>query len=195
VVGSGGSAHRGGRASGYVDHGHHAAFRLATFRIVGGYDESFGCNEDAELDARQRAIGATIYLDGTNRIVYQPRNSLAGLWRQYFGYGRGRSRTMRKHPGSIRLRQLAVPVNCVAMLACLAAAPWLPGLLLLPAAYLLVLGANGVVLACRHRSWCAMGAMPAAVTMHYAWSAGFVIEMLRSRERRWAPSMVEPLSP
>ena len=73
LVGSGGSAHRGGRSSGYVDHGHHAAFRLETFRIIGGYDESFRCNEDAELDARQRAIGAKIYLDGANRIMYQPR--------------------------------------------------------------------------------------------------------------------------
>jgi succinoglycan biosynthesis protein ExoA len=195
VVGSGGSAHRGGRGSGYVDHGHHAAFRLATFRIVGGYDESFGCNEDAELDARQRAIGATIYLDGSNRIVYHPRNSLAGLWRQYMGYGKGRSRTMRKHPGSIRLRQLAVPLNAVACVVSLLLGLWLPWLLLLPAAYLLALGVNGAVLARRHRSWCALGAVPAAVTMHYAWTAGLFSEILRSRERRWAPSMVEPLAP
>ena len=78
---------------------------------------NFEVGDDGRL--YQRAIGATIYLDGGNRIVYQPRNSLAGLWRQYVGYGKGRSRTMRRHPGSIRLRQLAVPFNSVACLACL----------------------------------------------------------------------------
>jgi succinoglycan biosynthesis protein ExoA len=193
LVGSGGSAHRGGRASGYVDHGHHAAFRLDTFRILGGYDESFRCNEDAELDARQRAIGAKIYLDGANRIVYHPRNTLAGLWRQYFGYGRGRSRTVRRHPHSIRLRQLAVPLNSVLCTLCLLLAAWRPALLLLPGVYLFALALNGYLLARRHRSWCALGAVPAAATMHYAWSAGFFSEMLRKRERRWEPSMVEPL--
>lgn len=40
-LGSGGSGHRGGRTSGWVDHGHHAGFRLETFREVGGYDTGF----------------------------------------------------------------------------------------------------------------------------------------------------------
>ena len=39
-LGSGGAAHRGGRRSGYVDHGHHAGFRLDWFRRVGGYDRA-----------------------------------------------------------------------------------------------------------------------------------------------------------
>ena len=35
-VGSGGSRHRGGRISGFVDHGHHAAFDLGQFLAIGG---------------------------------------------------------------------------------------------------------------------------------------------------------------
>jgi len=66
-IGSGGSAHRGGHASGFVDHGHHAAFRIASFVRAGGYDESFSHNEDAELDCRQRALGARIFLDTSIR--------------------------------------------------------------------------------------------------------------------------------
>ena len=38
------------RKSGYVDHGHHAAFRAASFKAIGGYDETFSHNEDAEFD-------------------------------------------------------------------------------------------------------------------------------------------------
>jgi len=195
VVGSGGAAHRGGDKQGYVDHGHHAAFRLETFRIIGGYDESFHCNEDAELDCRQRAIGATIYLDGSNRIRYQPRSNLKALWRQYFGYGMGRSRTMRRHPHSIRLRQLAVPAHFILSLICLLGAYWIPALLIWPLVYLCMLGLNGGLIMLRHRSWCALGAVPAAITMHLAWSLGFFRELLRVRERRWVPAMIESLTP
>ena len=36
----------------WADHGHHALMRISAFRAVGGYDESFSHNEDAELDYR-----------------------------------------------------------------------------------------------------------------------------------------------
>ena len=106
-LGTGGSAHRAGTQSGFVDHGHHAAFSLDFFGKVGGYDECFSHNEDAELDCRQRALGAKIYLDCQLRMRYRPRASLGSLYKQYFKYGVGRSRTVRRHPSSLRLRQLA----------------------------------------------------------------------------------------
>lgn len=193
LVGSGGSAHRGGRSSGYVDHGHHAAFRINTFRIIGGYDESFRCNEDAEFDCRQRAIGARIFLDAGNRITYRPRNSLAALWRQYFNYGAGRSRTVRRHPHSLRMRQLAVPLHSALCLIALGAAHWCLPLLLWPAVYVGALCLNSLALVLRHRSLCALGAVAAAVTMHFAWSAGFFRALLTERNARWRPSMIEPL--
>ena len=194
LIGSGGSAHRGGRRSGYVDHGHHAAFRMQTFRIIGGYDESFRCNEDAEFDCRQRALGARIFLDAGNRITYRPRTSLAALWRQYFNYGAGRSRTVRRHPHSLRLRQLAVPVHSACCLIALAAAHWCLPLLLWPAAYVGALCLNSLTLVMRHRSLCGLGAVAAAITMHFAWSAGFFRSLLMQRDVRWRPSMIAPLA-
>ncbi|MBW8854676.1 MAG: glycosyltransferase, partial [Bradyrhizobium sp.] len=47
-IGTGGSRHRAGTRSGFVDHGHHAAFRAEMYRRLGGYDETFTHNEDAE---------------------------------------------------------------------------------------------------------------------------------------------------
>lgn len=187
-IGSGGSAHRGGRRSGWVDHGHHAAFRLDSFRRAGGYDESFTHNEDAELDCRQRAHGGRIWLDADIRIVYRPRDTLRGLATQYFAYGRGRSRTVRRHPGSMRPRQLAVPVHTVAVAASLAAAPAWPAALAWPALYAGVLGAQAAWLARRHRSWVALAAAPAAAVMHLAWGAGFLWGLLRHRETPWTPA-------
>jgi len=184
-TGSGGSAHRGGHRSGFVDHGHHAAFRMASFRRAGGYDPSFTHNEDAELDCRQRALGARIYLDAQTRVAYHPRATADGLVRQYFRYGMGRSRTVRRHPDSLRLRQLVVPLHLLLSLAALVLAPWLTMLLWWPLAYLGVLAGTSLALAWRHRSTCALLAGPAAALMHTAWALGFFWGCFTVRERRW----------
>jgi len=184
-VGSGGSAHRGGRTSGFIDHGHHAAFRMASFRRAGGYDESFTHNEDAELDCRQRQLGSRIYLDADIRLGYHPRDSFKGLARQYFSYGRGRSRTVRRHPGSMRARQLALPVHFVLSALCLLLAAWLPWLLAWPALYLAVLAAASLAISVKHRSICGLLAGPAAAAMHASWALGFLSGLALLRERRW----------
>jgi len=192
-LGTGGAAHRAGRASGFVDHGHHAAFRLETFRRCGGYDETFTHNEDAEFDCRQRALGAKVYLDAEIRVLYRPRASLGALYHQYFNYGGGRSRTVRRHPRSLRLRQAVLPANLVGMGLALALSPALPLLALWPLAYLgaLGLGATGLVL--RHRSLRAAQAAPVALVMHTAWAAGFLYGLAARRERPWRRERATPL--
>jgi succinoglycan biosynthesis protein ExoA len=67
-LGSGGAAHRGGRRSAWVDHGHHAAISLDWFRRVGGYDPGFSHNEDAELDHRLGRAGGRVWLDAELRL-------------------------------------------------------------------------------------------------------------------------------
>ena len=185
ALGSGGSAHRGGRRSGFVDHGHHAAFRMASFRRCGGYDESFTHNEDAELDCRLRRLGGRIYLDAEIRIGYHPRASFAALEDQYFQYGRGRSRTVRRHRGSLRARQLAVPAHFAASVGALGLAPWWPALLAWPLLYLLALAWASLSAAWRHGSACGLLCGAAAGVMHFAWAAGFFSGLTRIREPRW----------
>lgn len=192
-VGSGGSAHRGGRRSGFVDHGHHAAFRMAIFRRAGGYDETFTHNEDAEFDCRQRALGAKVYLDSDIRVGYHPRATPGGLWRQYLGYGYGRSRTVRRHPWSIRARQLAVPIHLMVSILALLLGAWLPILLLWPSFYLAVLVTTSPVLALHHRSLCGLLAGPAIFVIHTAWALGFFWGLIFVRERPWRPEAAAPL--
>ncbi len=194
-LGSGGSAHRGGARSGFVDHGHHAAFRMSTFLRAGGYDETFTHNEDAEFDCRQRSIGARIYLDSDIRIGYYPRDRIAALARQYTNYGKGRSRTVRRHPQSLRARQLAVPVHVVVCALCLVAGGWLPWLWAWPGAYLAALAAGSLSIAFRRKSACGLLAGPVAAVMHFAWAWGFLLGMLSLRERRWDVSSAMPIVP
>lgn len=191
-VGSGGSAHRGGQRSGFVDHGHHAAFRMASFRRAGAYDESFTHNEDAELDCRQRALGGRIYLDAQIRLGYRPRATAASLARQYFCYGQGRSRTVRRHPGSMRARQLALPVHWALSVLALALAVWWPALLAWPLAYLAVLMLTSIWVAYHQRSLCGLLAGPAAGLMHVSWALGFFAGLATVRESAWQPGIGLP---
>lgn len=189
-LGSGGSAHRGGRASGFVDHGHHAAFLVSSFRRAGGYDESFSHNEDAELDCRQRAYGSRIFLDADIRIGYAPRDTLLGLWRQYFNYGKGRSRTIRRHPGSVRARQFAVPAHLAFCIFAALVAPWFPYLLAWPLLYLSILAAGSLQIAASRGSVCGLLAGPAAFVMHTSWALGLFWGLLSVNQPRWTPNDV-----
>lgn len=191
-IGSGGSAHRGGRMSGYVDHGHHALMRISSFLRAGGYDEAFSHNEDAELDCRLRALGSRIYMDGDTRLDYFPRATFGGLARQYFGYGRGRSRTVRRHPASLRLRQFAVPSFLTLCVLAILLSPVLPLLLLIPAFYAAILLVASLGLAAQHRSACGLLGGPAALTMHASWATGFIWGLVSIRERRWSADAPVP---
>lgn len=170
--GNGGSAHRGGGQGRFVEHGHHALMRVSAFQAVGGYDESFSHNEDAELDQRLTKAGYRIWLTGATQMDYFPRDNLLALAKQYFRFGAGRCATAFKHPASVRTRHLIL--IGLAPLACLAAFAPLAGLLALPlalwgaacllAGLLAAIGANDARLA--------LSGVAGAV-MQMAWSFGF----------------------
>ena len=177
-LGSGGSAHRGGRKSGYVDHGHHAGFDLAMFRKIGGYDETFSHNEDAEYDERVAQAGGNIYLDADIRIRYIPRGSVSRLARQYFNYGRGRARNARKHSRPLKIRQALPILALLGSAGGLLAGPVFWPAFALPLGYLALLVAASFGIAITKRSPCGLLAGPISGTMHMCWAAGFLFETL-----------------
>ncbi len=132
-------------------------------------------------------------MDSETRVGYHPRHELGGLFRQYFRYGAGRSRTVRRHPGSLRMRQLAVPLHLLISVLALASLPWSPWLLIWPAVYLGVLGAFALLLCARHREACALWSSLAALVMHTAWALGFFVGLVSHRERVWLREMAVPL--
>lgn len=189
-LGSGGSAHRGGTRSGVVDHGHHAGMDLSWFRRLGGYDPAFSHNEDAEFDHRLRQDGGRIWLAADLRLDYQMRATPTALARQYWNYGRGRARTLRKHRMRPRLRQVAPAINL--LLLGLGAGLMLAGAMggsgsvllagaLWPALYLSLLAGASLWIAMRHASPCGLLAGPALAAMHLPWGAGFLTGLLRRR--------------
>lgn len=182
-LGTGGSAHRGGTRSGFVDHGHHAGMRLDRFRQLGGYCPDFATNEDAEFDHRLTKAGGRIWLDAQIRIGYVVRDTPAGLAQQYWRYGKGRAQTLLKHRMRPKLRQLAPLIATGANLICLILAPLVPKLLLIPALYLLLMLGTGLGLAIVKKSACALWAGPAFIIMHMAWGGGFMFQVLKQKSR------------
>ncbi len=105
--------HTGGEA-GWVDTVYLGAYRRDVVREVGGYATDVGVNEDSELAHRMSAHGG-IWFDPAIRSVYEPRSSLRALARQFYRYGRSRAATAKRHPGSVKPRQLVAPALLVAI--------------------------------------------------------------------------------
>ncbi|WP_171208075.1 MULTISPECIES: glycosyltransferase family 2 protein [unclassified Ruegeria] len=173
-IGSGGAHHRGGNFSGYVDHGHHAGFALRWFRAVGGYDDTFSHNEDAELDARFAKANGLIWMESSIRLKYVVRNSLNKLARQYFNYGAGRARNIMKHGTRLKVRQV-LPLLCATLLlACILVSAFWSVAIAPVIAYLGVLLALSLIFACKLKSPAGLWTGPIVFIIHNAWAVGYI---------------------
>lgn len=171
-LGNGGSLHRNADSNGqYVDHGHHALMRIDAFEEIGGYDENFSHNEDAELDKRLIDAGYKIWLCPAATSTYFPRKTAISLFKQYMNYGHGRCQTLLKHKMKPKIRQM-IPVAILPLLifsifglniAMFGFASWL----------LLCLG-YGVFLGAKTKDTdIVLFSGIAAAIIHFAWSCGF----------------------
>ena len=170
-----------------VDTVYLGAFPIELFGRVGKFNEEMVRNQDYEMNYRIRRSGGTILADPAIRSTYLVRPDLAALWRQFESYGYWKLQMLRRHPGSLRPRQLAAPLLVAAV--AVAALASIAGLLASPggswtrAALPLVVG--GYAVASAVAAVAAMvgrnGAMAAAAVrlpavfavMHCAWGVGF----------------------
>ena len=154
--------------------------RIAAFRGVGGYDEGFSHNEDAELDRRLTGAGHRIWLTGRTRLTYFPRASFGPLVRQYYNFGRGRAKNLVKHHARPAARQAVVamlaPAAALVLLAPFSAWFALPLVL-----WLLACLGGGLAIALQTKRPEGLLAGLAAGVMHMAWSAGFWRQWLARR--------------
>ena len=172
-LGTGGSPHRHVGTGRFVDHGHHALFEMARFQALGGYDERFPTNEDAELDHRQAGSGARIWLEPSLALDYLPRATPIALFRQYLRYGRGRAMTIRRHDMRPKLRQILPLAPPLALMLAILTPLWPPAAL--PAiAWAAVSLGYGLLLGISRRDGCTMASGIAAMIMHVAWGTGFM---------------------
>ncbi len=166
--------HYGG-PPGAVDTVYLGVFRRLALARVGGFDERLVRTQDSELNLRIRATGGIVWFSPELRVRYRPRGSLRALTRQYYEYGRWRRVVARRHPGSLRWRQVAAPATVAACMAGLAVAAtgrrW--GLVPL-AGYATGVAVASVAVGRRLPPDIAVRLPAVFAAMHGAWGVGFL---------------------
>ena len=107
------------------------------------------------------------------------RETPAGLARQYHAYGRGKFRTLARHPSSLHLRWLVPPTLVVSLAAGVLLSWARAGRVFLAAVggcYALFLVVGAAILGSRAGGMrLAPPAALALATMHLSWGAGFLV--------------------
>ncbi|MEE2767739.1 MAG: glycosyltransferase family 2 protein [Actinomycetota bacterium] len=164
---------RTGGPPGPVDTVYLGVFSRAALEGVDLFDEELVRNQDSELNWRLRQAGGEVYFDPSLVVGYRPRSALRTLGSQYFGYGRWRRVVVRRHPRSVRWRQLLPPVVlCGVGFGLVSGWFWMP-LFLFPAVYGVAVMAASVV----------VGNSPSQIirlvsvfpVIHMSWAVGFLI--------------------
>ena len=173
----------GGAEQSEVDTAFLGVYDVDVLRSLTGWDVTFARNEDAELNQRLRAAGHRVVLDPRLRVDYEPRTTLRGLARQYFDYGWWRRRMIAKHR-VWRVRQLVAPIIVFGLsFSCVLAAAVTPWFLVVPAAYVTMLGGFGVVLGEEPTFGDRLRVPFALATMHCSWGTGFLVSAIRGIRR------------
>ena len=189
---------QGAAAPGLVDTVPYGCFRRSLWKKLDGFDETLLSSEDYEFFWRVRARGGRIFFDPSICSVYFPRASYRGLMRQYFRYGWWKTQMLRKHPASIRARQLlpiAASAALVAALVFSAFGP--PGRLMFGAIGLLygglLMGAS-VQQAVRARCAGLLVMLPVTfVSIHLSWCGGVWANLLgKVILRAWLTKTYQP---
>ncbi|MGL4174363.1 MAG: glycosyltransferase family 2 protein [Actinomycetota bacterium] len=173
TIGVGNASFHTGGDEGPADTVYLGVFRRSALRRVGGYDPHFARAQDWEMNHRIRATGGTVWFTPDLAVTYRPRSTISALARQYFQYGRWRRVVTRRH-GTVTVRYLTPPALVVSIIVSLLATWWIPWMALLPASYLVAVGASGPFVG-RGLSWAAKLRVPLVLaTMHLSWGVGFL---------------------
>ena len=179
--GAGDARYRRGGSEGPVDTVYLGVFRRDALEAVGLFDESLVRNQDYELNWRLREAGGTVWFDPALRVAYRPRGTVTALARQFLGYGRWKRMVLRRHPRSLRWRQLAAPMATLGVAVGLVGSLWWVPALVLPAGYLATVAAASLVVGDRPGTVARL--FLAFPTMHLAWGTGFLLGPPRTAGR------------
>jgi len=183
ILGNGGATHRSVGVSGFVDHGHHAAFERTFFMAQGGYDENLSHYEDVDFDHRTLQNGGRIWMCAEAAVSYLPRRTFRALARQYFNYGRGRALTALRGGPALKPRHLMLPAILPTLLGSSALTAVHPGFFIILAAYVLLCTVWSLCAAIRSRDMALLAMGFAAMVMQISWASGFAAGCLATPHR------------
>ncbi len=166
-----------------VDHIPFGAYVTERARAIGGWDEGLSTNEDYDFDFRYHRAGGRLLLDPAIVVDWRVRETPARLAHQYYAYGRGKFKTLVRHPTSLHLRWLVPPTLVVSLVAGTLLSWARLGRVFLavvggPYALFLVVGA--AILGSRVGMRLAPHAALALGIMHLSWGTGFLVSAAKA---------------
>lgn len=167
VFGNGGASYRNSGKPAYVETVWCGCWFRKTLLDIGLFNETCITNQDAELNARLVRNGYRVRYDPSISAELIVRGSYQEMLRQYFNYGIGRSRTVRLHPSSLKLRQV-FPI--VLTLLLLMSGLIFPALFLLFTCFIFMVWLTEKYYSLPHFHWF----IPIVVGMNVSWAAGFL---------------------
>lgn len=177
-MGVGGADFRHSSEELYTDTAFGGAIATEHLRRLGGWDEDWVVNEDAELAARARAAGLRILLSPEMAASYIPRDDPAALGRQYWRYGLWRARTSVRHPESMRPSHVLPPAIAISLSAALLPLRLARVARAAALTYLLAVGVESARLA-RGRPGPTAKLATIFATMHLAWGSANLVGFAR----------------
>jgi cellulose synthase/poly-beta-1,6-N-acetylglucosamine synthase-like glycosyltransferase len=161
------------------------AFRKSLWRETGGFNEALLANEDYDFHYRVRQRGGRILLDSGGHSIYFARNSLRALATQYSRYGRWKAQMVKRHPRSLRLRQLVAPLFVVALVLLAALSLFWPlalwALVAVVVPYAALAAFVAFKLSSREGDWRLWPFILAAFpVIHIAWGSSFLTGLIHS---------------
>ena len=162
-----------------VDTGFTGLLRRTTLLALGGWDEGWPINQDAELAGRVRAGGGKIVSVPEMAARLVARDSPSALARQYARYGFYRVKTSRRHPATLRRSHLLPPTLVSVLLTAASARGPRRASRLGASLYALTLLVGAVRMSVRapNRD---VAALPLVWSiMHVSWGAGFIAGCMR----------------
>ena len=166
-----------------VDHIPFGAYITERARAIGGWDEELRPNEDYDFDFRYQQAGGRLLFDPAIVFDWRVRETPTRLAHQYYTYGRGRYRTLARHPSSLHLRWLAPPMLVVSLGTGILLSWTTRGRVFLAVvcgSYTLFLVVGASILGSRVGMRLAPHAALALGTMHLSWGTGFLVSAGRA---------------
>ncbi|MFZ2097828.1 MAG: glycosyltransferase family 2 protein [Anaerolineales bacterium] len=176
---AGDARYRIGGAAQEVDTVPFGIYRREQINKIGMFDETLLSNEDYELNMRLKQSGGKIWMDPSIYSVYFSRPTLRDLSRQYWRYGYWKAQMLRKHPTTLKWRQVLPPLFVLALLGFgilsigWNLARWMLAILVI--LYVIVLFSIGIQMSIKHKNISFIIGIPAAIALiHLSWGFAFL---------------------
>jgi glycosyltransferase involved in cell wall biosynthesis len=155
-----------------------AMYRREVFDQIGYFDEDFDACEDVDFNHRVKKAGLKSYLSSTLKVLYYPRSTLAGLWKQMNRYGKGRFNFSKKHELFAPMHWMAagMVIGLVILMILSFLSSWFLDLFrMIVAVYLLIVISFSVFLYFREKHFgCLLYGILIFPTIHFGLGFGFL---------------------